>query len=134
MFCLQFITRKWRVYIMNVGCSPEDPNPHFISLFQLYNCHFATFEICLRYTTKTMIPWLKFIINDEWCGSIFSVLGESGPVKNIHSRSRCCEYSSGRIIPIPFVQIFYFKDNPPVCGKVINMVLQTYVKSNNSFF
>ena len=134
MFCLQFITRKWRVFSINVGCSIEHPNPHLIAFFQLYNSQFATLQICLRCTIITMIPWLKFTINDECGGSIFSILGESGPVKNKHSRSRCCENSSGRIIPIAFVQIFYSKDNPPVCGKVINMVLQSYVKSNNIFF
>ena len=79
----------------------------------------------------TKIPWLEFTINDEWGISMFSSLGQSGPVKHVHSRYRCCEYSSGRIMPPTFIQIHSSKDDMSVCVEIIDMTLQTYVESNN---
>ena len=111
----------------------QRPHPNFFSLFQLYNSHFATRQICLRCTIITMIPWLKFTINDERGVSVFSFLGLSGPVENINFFSWCCKYPSGGIIPLPFVQIYSSKDDPSVCGKVSDMILKAYVKSNNFF-
>ena len=133
-FRLQLKTRKRRVYSIDVGCSTEDPNPNFIALFHFYDSHFATRQIYLRYIIITMIMWLQFTINDEGSVSIFSSLGQNGPIKNVQSSSRCCEYPSGGIIPLPFVQIHSSKDDPPVCGKVIDITCQLYVKSNNFLF
>lgn len=132
-FYLQFITRKGRVLILHVGCSTEDPNLNVISLVQLYNSHFATLLMCLRYSIIAMRPRLSFTINDEWGVSVFSMLGHNGPIKNVKSFNRCCEYFSGRIITLSFVQIHSCKDNMSVCGKVIDISRKPYVESNLFF-
>ena len=130
VYCLKYITRKCRVMIIHIGWWTENPNPHFISLLQLCYTHFATWQPCLRWTVITMIPWLKFTINDEWSMSNFSSLGQNGPVKNVHSRSRCYEYSRGWIIPLFFVEIHICEDDPFFRCKIIDMILQLYVKGN----
>ena len=103
-------------------------------LLQFYNSHFATLITCLRCKIIGIIPRLYFTSNDEWGDRIFSLLGQSGPIKNVHSRSRCCEYSRRRTIPLPFVQINRFKDDPLVFSNISDITLQSYVKSNNFFF